>query len=66
MEVSFYLTIEPIVVVVVVVVVSTRTQLQALLPARIALSLYLSPAFSRRLVDPIARGVASVFRKGKN
>ncbi|KIJ65938.1 hypothetical protein HYDPIDRAFT_174729 [Hydnomerulius pinastri MD-312] len=38
---------------------------KALLPIRIGLSLYLSPAFSRGLVDPIRRKVILPFRKQK-
>ncbi|KAJ7772106.1 hypothetical protein DFH07DRAFT_803732 [Mycena maculata] len=37
---------------------------KALLPVRIGAALYLSPAFSRAVVDPTRRGVARVFRRG--
>ncbi|EJD41769.1 hypothetical protein AURDEDRAFT_145981 [Auricularia subglabra TFB-10046 SS5] len=36
---------------------------KALLPARIGLSLWLSPAFSRRVVEPIRKGVVRAFRR---
>ncbi|KAF7298034.1 hypothetical protein HMN09_01024600 [Mycena chlorophos] len=37
---------------------------KALLPVRIAASLYLAPGFSRVFIDPLRRGVGSFFRKG--
>ncbi|KAJ7099575.1 hypothetical protein B0H15DRAFT_820785 [Mycena belliarum] len=37
---------------------------KALLPVRIGAALYLSPAFSRAIIDPTRRGFARVFRKG--
>ncbi|GLB37719.1 putative hypothetical protein FLILHELTA [Lyophyllum shimeji] len=36
---------------------------KALLPVRIGLSLYLSPAFSRRIVEPIRRTLMQPFRR---
>jgi len=36
---------------------------KAILPLRIGFSLYLSPAFSRRVIDPISSGVMRVFRR---
>ncbi|KAI6046449.1 hypothetical protein EDC04DRAFT_2558214 [Pisolithus marmoratus] len=36
---------------------------KALLPVRIGLSLYLSPSFSRRVLDPIRLRVSRLFRK---
>ncbi|KAF8178628.1 hypothetical protein K438DRAFT_1268574 [Mycena galopus ATCC 62051] len=36
---------------------------KALLPVRIGAALYLSPAFSRTMVDPMRRGFTRVFRK---
>ncbi|KZV96795.1 hypothetical protein EXIGLDRAFT_739466 [Exidia glandulosa HHB12029] len=36
---------------------------KALLPARIGLSLYLSPSFSRGVVEPLRRGVVRLFRR---
>jgi len=36
---------------------------KAILPLRIGLSLYLSPAFSRRVVDPLSSSVMRVFRR---
>ncbi|KAJ7496912.1 hypothetical protein FB451DRAFT_1335253 [Mycena latifolia] len=38
---------------------------KALLPVRVGAALYLSPAFSRAVVDPTRRGFARVFRKGQ-
>ncbi|KAJ7075314.1 hypothetical protein C8R43DRAFT_910753 [Mycena crocata] len=37
---------------------------KALLPVRIGAALYLSPAFSRALVDPARRGIRRIFRRG--
>ncbi|KAJ7794300.1 hypothetical protein B0H14DRAFT_2923499 [Mycena olivaceomarginata] len=37
---------------------------KALLPVRIGAALYLSPAFSRAVVDPTRRGFVRIFRKG--
>ncbi|KAJ6497688.1 hypothetical protein C8R45DRAFT_1129844 [Mycena sanguinolenta] len=37
---------------------------KALLPVRIGASLYLSPMFSRAVIDPTRRGFVRVFRKG--
>ncbi|KAJ7244131.1 hypothetical protein B0H12DRAFT_810091 [Mycena haematopus] len=37
---------------------------KALLPVRIGAALYLSPAFSRAIIDPTRRGFVRVFRKG--
>ncbi|KLO18705.1 hypothetical protein SCHPADRAFT_819355 [Schizopora paradoxa] len=37
---------------------------KAILPLRIGFSLYFSPAFSRRVVDPISSGVMRIFRRG--
>ncbi|KAJ6631600.1 hypothetical protein B0H10DRAFT_1902357 [Mycena sp. CBHHK59/15] len=36
---------------------------KALLPVRIGAALYLSPAFSRAIIDPVRRGVTRSFRK---
>ncbi|KAG6335493.1 hypothetical protein ID866_3600 [Astraeus odoratus] len=36
---------------------------KALLPVRVGLSLYLSPAFSRRIVDPIRLRAVRIFRR---
>ncbi|KDR75657.1 hypothetical protein GALMADRAFT_68181 [Galerina marginata CBS 339.88] len=36
---------------------------KALLPVRVAVSLWLSPAFSRSVVEPIRKGVVGVFRR---
>ncbi|KAJ7125113.1 hypothetical protein C8R44DRAFT_980342 [Mycena epipterygia] len=37
---------------------------KALLPVRIGAALYLSPAFSRAVIDPTRRGLVRVFRRG--
>ncbi|KAJ7668649.1 hypothetical protein DFH06DRAFT_1182177 [Mycena polygramma] len=37
---------------------------KALLPVRIGAAMYLSPAFSRAVIDPARRGFGRVFRKG--
>ncbi|KAH7883219.1 hypothetical protein F5I97DRAFT_1903285 [Phlebopus sp. FC_14] len=36
---------------------------KALMPVRVGLSLYLSPAFSRRIIDPISRKAIQPFKK---
>ncbi|KAH8108354.1 hypothetical protein DFH11DRAFT_1691533 [Phellopilus nigrolimitatus] len=36
---------------------------KALLPVRVGLSLYLAPAFSRRVIDPLVRPILRMFRK---
>ncbi|KAN0081302.1 hypothetical protein V8E55_008926 [Tylopilus felleus] len=39
---------------------------QALLPVRIGLSLYLSPAFSRGIIEPVRRRIIRPFKKATN
>ncbi|KAJ3784887.1 hypothetical protein GGU10DRAFT_356469 [Lentinula aff. detonsa] len=36
---------------------------KAMLPLRIGLSLYLAPTFSRRLIEPLRRGIVGLFRQ---
>jgi hypothetical protein len=44
---------------------SCSSALQALLPVRIGLSLYLTPGFARRIVDPFRSRVMSTFRRNQ-
>jgi len=41
------------------------TATKALVPARLGVSFYLSPAFSRRVVEPIRKGFMLVLRRGR-
>jgi len=41
------------------------TATKALIPARLGVSFYLSPAFSRRVVEPIRKGFMFVLRRGR-
>ncbi|PCH35733.1 hypothetical protein WOLCODRAFT_80854 [Wolfiporia cocos MD-104 SS10] len=38
---------------------------KALLPARIGLSMYFSPAFSRKVIEPIRTAIVRIFSRGK-